>query len=455
MDRLSELPESLILRILSFLEMRDVVRTTLLSKGWKDLWTTIPSLYFDESKKSLVQTRKFINGVLQSWKGTKILSFKITFGKAYDASLSGNVDFWVGFAMERKVEVLFLCLPYDSEKPAMAESDPVHLPPQCLYSCPSIRKLKLIGYSIQIDRENGNVQWDRLKSLTIHGHCVSEDLLNQLVSSATRLEILYAVLCGSCQKLSIRSSSLKKLTLSHHALLPFADGYDPSNYAALTIWAPNLEALSISGATYNPCLLLNVPSLTDVALHFYDYYDVRVGETLKKLLPAIQHVKALTLSLCCFKVLRLMKAKCSFSNVKLLKFVGYPIEPYDLVGLVDFFPNVEKLVFDWKRDEWNRVFIANQSQKHDFGENYSESEANQSSFMMQLRAVEVTWYAYKTTSMFLFIKFLMKHATMLKKMVIKKGGNDAVQSHVMLRTAIELLSLQRSFPTTDLIFCKK
>ena len=46
-DRLSELPELLIARILSQLEMKDVVKTGILSKRWKNLWTQADNLVYN------------------------------------------------------------------------------------------------------------------------------------------------------------------------------------------------------------------------------------------------------------------------------------------------------------------------------------------------------------------------------------------------------------------------
>ena len=43
-DRLSDLPDSLVLRILSFVNLKAAVQTSTLSRRWKDLWKQLPSL---------------------------------------------------------------------------------------------------------------------------------------------------------------------------------------------------------------------------------------------------------------------------------------------------------------------------------------------------------------------------------------------------------------------------
>jgi len=49
-DRLSNLPDSVILHILSFLNTKDVVRTCVLSARWKDIWKYIPTLILNSSR---------------------------------------------------------------------------------------------------------------------------------------------------------------------------------------------------------------------------------------------------------------------------------------------------------------------------------------------------------------------------------------------------------------------
>ncbi|EYU30192.1 hypothetical protein MIMGU_mgv1a020895mg, partial [Erythranthe guttata] len=46
MDRISELPNDILQRILYFLSQEDAVRTSVLSKSWRDIWRTRPNLDF-------------------------------------------------------------------------------------------------------------------------------------------------------------------------------------------------------------------------------------------------------------------------------------------------------------------------------------------------------------------------------------------------------------------------
>lgn len=49
MERISQLPDVLLLRILSSLHAKDVVATMVLSKRWRFLWMFVPKLVYDDS----------------------------------------------------------------------------------------------------------------------------------------------------------------------------------------------------------------------------------------------------------------------------------------------------------------------------------------------------------------------------------------------------------------------
>ncbi|RZC93615.1 hypothetical protein C5167_007657 [Papaver somniferum] len=62
-DRISNLPDSLVYHILSFLETKDVARTCVLSHRWNHIWTSFPNLEFvwDGWSKPRYLTDKFID----------------------------------------------------------------------------------------------------------------------------------------------------------------------------------------------------------------------------------------------------------------------------------------------------------------------------------------------------------------------------------------------------------
>ncbi|GAU29472.1 hypothetical protein TSUD_65070 [Trifolium subterraneum] len=64
-DRLSDLPDGVILHILSFLNTKHVVRTCVLSKRWKYLWKRVPTLMLYASRFSTVkQFSVFVSKIL-------------------------------------------------------------------------------------------------------------------------------------------------------------------------------------------------------------------------------------------------------------------------------------------------------------------------------------------------------------------------------------------------------
>lgn len=50
LDRISKLPEDVLLKILSRLSMEEVLRTSVLSKRWVDVWKKTSHLYLDMRK---------------------------------------------------------------------------------------------------------------------------------------------------------------------------------------------------------------------------------------------------------------------------------------------------------------------------------------------------------------------------------------------------------------------
>ncbi|KAH6808729.1 hypothetical protein C2S51_026512 [Perilla frutescens var. frutescens] len=331
-DRLNdELPDLLILVILSLLPMRDVVMTAFLSKRWKYLWTKVPCMHFQNpSKSNLDKFRNFVCWALQLWNGTKIQRFSIS---------SDILDSWLHFAIEKQVEELHLNL--DSQRDYYA--------PRRLYSCSWIRELTLISCKLKIEQ---NVQWNQLKSLTIDGtqFCIKIPI-DQILHGAPNLEFLSLVIRDCHEHLNIRSRCLKVLKIFRW----FCPMYSIGNHSELVIWAPNLEAIEISQVMY-AMFLLNVPSLTNVLLDFEDLDDYIIRdsgyilpeETLRPLFCSISHAENVTLTDGCIKVLLEMKKKyrtpISFSNAKFLKLDATAAD--EVIGVIEIFAKLMMLIVE-------------------------------------------------------------------------------------------------------------
>ncbi|RZB91991.1 hypothetical protein D0Y65_024132 [Glycine soja] len=66
-DRISELPDSVLLHIIEFMDTKSGVQTCVLSKRWKDLWKSLTNLSFDYSYfRRISYFKKFVSQILST-----------------------------------------------------------------------------------------------------------------------------------------------------------------------------------------------------------------------------------------------------------------------------------------------------------------------------------------------------------------------------------------------------
>ncbi|XP_057773770.1 putative F-box protein At1g49610 [Salvia miltiorrhiza] len=392
-DRLSDLPDSLILTILLLLDMRDVVRTSLLSQRWRNLWSTIPCLDFFE------QTPTIISSVLAQWKGPKILKFCLSFPR-YIVGPSSVIDSWLLFAIEKHVGELFLYFSYWRDVDSNGKGR--YCLPQPLYSCSSITKLTLLSCKLRIE---DNVQWNQLKRLEIrYPDGLSGDAMNQVLMGAPRLEEL--VLCSFeiSENFIIQSISLKMLKIETDCVWP--------QTIVMRIWAPNLLAFKIDASFHGNCLL-DAPSLTHAILCLRSKVDEATQFVMfNQFYRSIRHVKKLTLSYSCIQWLLTMKKKdmvVRFPNAELLKhksictYFGF----LDLLDLLEMFPKLKTLSFHRKRQDDVSMFMSLET-----------TLPRPSLSLLHLHTVDMTWFQ-RDPSIIPFIGFLLQNSPSLHKMVFR------------------------------------
>ncbi|XP_057772040.1 F-box protein At5g03100-like [Salvia miltiorrhiza] len=431
-DRLSELPDSLILTILSLLDMRDAVRTTLISQRWRNLWSTIPCLVFFE------QTPSTISSILAQWKGPKILKFCLSF-RRLTVGPSSVIDSWLIFAIEKQVEELFLVLTNWRYRDS-------YFLPQPLYSCSSITKLTLEDCNLRIEE---NVQWNQLRILNIkYMDGLSGDAMNQILLGAPRLEelVLEDLNIGEDENFNIRSTSLKMLKI-HMCQWP--------ETTVLSIWAPNLLTLDICTRFHGTCLL-DVPSLTHAILWLVHKGNVAIKcEMFNHVFRSICHVEKVMLSHWCIQFLVELKNKdmvIPLSNSKILELYNVDVKDMlDLVGMM--FPKLERLTVDQGYRNEDRQVTSGEEVHIAMVDACSSLASAKMNFpspsLLHLKTFEATW-SMCDPSIIPVIQILLENAPILEKMVIQLT-RDASDRETFFFAQEKVLSMPRSSPTAQVI----
>ncbi|KAH0730386.1 hypothetical protein KY290_003863 [Solanum tuberosum] len=113
-DCISELPDSLLLQILSLLPTEEAFTTCILSKRWQYLWTSLnsfifsPKRYWERSKGF----RSFVDYVLSHFTASKIDKFELHCGSLYKHK--SQISRWLTFAVKKNVQhvVIYSHPPY-------------------------------------------------------------------------------------------------------------------------------------------------------------------------------------------------------------------------------------------------------------------------------------------------------------------------------------------------------
>ncbi|XP_034710465.1 F-box/LRR-repeat protein 25-like [Vitis riparia] len=315
-DRISNLPDSVISHIFSFLPTETAVCTSVLSKTWEHKWTLTPTLVFESLLYWDRDTRDFTRFISRTLllhnSSIKIKHLFIEMDYEKDPYLDSCLNLWLEFVRTRDVEELslqFADANFDDCPWSIFDDGPEgYLLPQCLYTHPSIKRLTTNYCVVGPSRV---VSWPSLKSLSLRLAVVSEDTLQKILLGSSSLEFLKLEHCEfGFDRLDICSASLKNLVI--HSVLEPTTG---DKYDVLQISAPNLLYLKISGHYYERKFrLLDVSSLVDAWFDFDLVFDVKkntqelreslkeYSSMLRELLEEVAHVEELTLGPWCIMV---------------------------------------------------------------------------------------------------------------------------------------------------------
>ncbi|CAF2272193.1 unnamed protein product [Brassica napus] len=233
MDRISDLPDTLLLRVLSLLpSAKDVVATMVLSKRWEFLWLSVPRLVFDD--QDIVEFGKFSRFVdryliVNDAPEIETLHFKLS--RRYAAQ---DIIVWMRAANNFTVDEMII------EIDSSSCASPVILPKFLYTECTMLVTLNL--NSVILADFSSPMFFPSLKTLSLLSvRYPDEEFASSLLSYCHVLESLEVEKCrdDNVTLFTVRVPSLKRLVL--HT----SENRDRDDSDGFVINAPCLEYFNI------------------------------------------------------------------------------------------------------------------------------------------------------------------------------------------------------------------
>ncbi|XP_024972927.1 F-box/FBD/LRR-repeat protein At2g04230-like [Cynara cardunculus var. scolymus] len=274
-DRLNDLPKSLHRHILSLLHTKDAVQTSMISKSWLRLWTSIPVLHLNSCNfRYVVNFDKFVNSVLRYRDESAELN-TLTFSRrgacsakivkeVVDYAFSHGVNHLELFIKRFKNDSLPVC-----EQTSSDSLKTLKLKIHSYVSCP------LLSGSFK------NLTFLYLKGAIIKNH--------QPFSGFPMLEKLVLKDCRLGKVLSVQAPKLCDLTISCRGCFDRCE-----------LTTPNLRFFKYMGSDF-PLLVTRdgLPVLETVVIDYYgvcyDFEEQRLFDDLISLFWALDNAKSLTI----------------------------------------------------------------------------------------------------------------------------------------------------------------
>jgi len=281
-DRISELPDCVLLHIMSFLSTKSAIQTCVLSKRWKNLCKCLTSLTFCARYTGDICFRKFVSWVLSSRDHSHSLLNLVVISP----NESEVLDLIMKYAIVHDVQHLTMRIDLTC-KPAFRS-----LP--FIFCCKSLTSLKICNvYDPNVVVIPNSVNLPFLKSLhlervkftatTADAECVEP------FSHCRVLESLYLRNCSmqnDSQALCISNSTLFSIKIYSYNIFAERKAYD------IALCTPNLRSFTIKGVnSHQLSSVCNLPLLGAVSIGLF----MVKSSIIIKLMQALANARILTL----------------------------------------------------------------------------------------------------------------------------------------------------------------
>jgi len=294
---MSSLPENVLHHILSFLTTKEAIQTSILSRRWQYLWTSISNIDLNDMSswsnrkkdKGKKQDRypmckssflDFVERVLLLHDASDIKRLRLRFTVVVNSS---RLNSWISAAVRHNVEELDLSLPMQTR----------FVLPCCLFTCDSLVVLKLFmdcPFKPPIF-----IHFSNLKTLHLSAVTFSDDnSTQQLFFSCPVLQELELLYCGwkNLKTITISIPTLKRLAIENELL------WDDALSCVTKICAANLISLKCTTNQKVDFHLCNLSSVVEAHIDLLYRLSMQqeVASCAINLVTGICNVETLTIS---------------------------------------------------------------------------------------------------------------------------------------------------------------
>ncbi|XP_075516283.1 F-box/FBD/LRR-repeat protein At5g53840-like isoform X3 [Primulina tabacum] len=268
-DRISQLPDDVISLIISRLDTRDVVRTSVVSRRWKHVYTFISEVRFGCSSMSTDSTpchllegeklsqlqRKFVHAVdafLQHHSGPRIMYFELIC--CFRGCILGSFRRWMNYVGRlgvKRLVIRYCCYSHDLKR-----NYPLVLPSDFLPQTSSLESIYLVGGSFQISSQKA------LKDLDLTDVAFTSEAVERILLNFCSLQSLKFKSCTLPSKLHIHGPDLQLKNLRL---------FNCSKVVEIDLSAINLTTFELFTHRMMTLSFSNVPLLQNIRVDICDH----------------------------------------------------------------------------------------------------------------------------------------------------------------------------------------
>ncbi|KAL7110868.1 hypothetical protein ACP275_05G052900 [Erythranthe tilingii] len=238
MDRISELSDDVLQRILYFLSQKDAVRTSVLSKSWREIWCTRPNLDLSDTnfKEEFLST---VDKTLQRYCDQRMCLEKFRLSISLDYSDLKSVWFlekWIRTLPNMGVKEFRLSI-YSKDSRRRRQRR-VNLP-FLVFEAESLQDLNVEGFTLDRTTIERNILSKHLKKLSLEKVKIEDGVFQKIISSCPLIETLSLKSCKTLRNIKVNNLlRLKKFYFSS----------SPDEKCSIEIHPASLETINIEYA---------------------------------------------------------------------------------------------------------------------------------------------------------------------------------------------------------------